>query len=905
MAIFQNKVYKDQLLAVDHELVGIKDRGVEPHTPNNAEISGTVVNFHPMVRDNWGTIDPIRGLMGSYYTRYQGSKGQTLYSYAGALKRLKEGEFPGAFDSGGNGIGSLRKQLTPAQGGGNSNTNIVLTINQNITYENSIRFIRDLGAKNAWNSYENSEPYAWFRDKFEDYIAGSIEIEDRIDQSSISYPGLLTNFDQTYLDHTSNHYLFSSNKQIAAESGLLTTVEPVYNFYVNSNPDYEDVIADPRIQEFLIPNAYYLQLELQNTSSEFLAPFHRTAITMGEKIPWFIQSIVNSAIERDSGVYYNLYSDRISVAINTLPEVIKEKIKDVNNNIAVLSSDLAVLNSDSIIEETLPFYNKITIGYDADRRTGDIATGISFLQRLLINENTRDFVDILQTYAIIKYREHNVEGPQRLFSTRQKKVTNSETGDFENSSENLNIPILFGIDPTDPTPFTTTEQLEGIEQGPNNLSSLKDVKFLRDYFGKMGEGELEIQTESALYAYGFLFDENGNPTENLLDFKRSVLDIYENRICETETLMYIIEKHRVPSFAPAGLPTIGGLETQPVQTFFISPKYSDFVRDTVFYDSQIKYNQNYRYIFKKIVLVFGNEYKYNNVNFLFNSAGTIATSFDLEYENNLSIKAIVVPYNFDGITVSVIDKPPVSPEISFYPLKGINNKVKILLNSSTGDYFDKPVVIQQSDKEFFEEEYFGQFNEDLTYADIVEQEKKIQFKTDDFVNKYHLFRLTSPPKSYLDFQNTLIEIDPPIGVPGYYEDIILPNRKYYYCVRSVDVHNNISNPTYIFEIEMVDNNGQIYLKQNVFTYKSNKPAYIKNGRKFIYIEPSLQQSSFGDSTVAAPASVDELPEDSLLGVEGISKVWTKEYKIRITSKKTGKKMDLNITFKNSGITNSG
>lgn len=902
MAIFQNKAYKDQLLAVDQELVGIKDRGIEPHTANNAEISGTVVNFHPMVRDNWGTVDPIRGLMGSYYTRYQGSKGQTLYNYAAALRRLKEGELPGAFDEGDDGIGNLRKQLMPAQGEGNSNTNIILTIDESTTDENSIRFVRDLGAKNAWNSYENSEAYAWFRDQFEEYIAGSVNVEDRINQSSVFYPGLLTNFDQTYLDHTSNHYLFSSNKQIVAESGLVTAVEPVYNFYVNSNPDYEDVIADPRIQEYLIPNAYYLQLELQNTSSEFLAPFHRTAITMGEKIPWFIQSIVNSAIERDSGVYYNLYSDNMSAAISTLPEVTKEKIKDVNNNIAVLNSDLAVLNPGSIIDETLPFYNKITIGYDADIRTGDVTPGTSFIQRLLANEDTRDFVDILQTYAIIKYREQNSESPQRLFSTRQKKITNPETADFDNSSENLDIPILFGIDPTDPA-FISAEQLEGIEQGPNNLSSLKDVKFLRDYFGKMGEGELELQTESALYAYGFLFDENGNPTENLLDFKRSILDIYENRTCETETLMYVVEKYRVPKFAGPGIPAVGGVETQPVQTFFISPKYAGFVNDTVFYDSQIKYKQHYRYVFKKIVLVFGNEYKYNNINFLFNSAGTVATSFDLEYENNLSIKAIVVPYNFDGVTVSVIDKPPVSPEISFYPLKGINNKVKILLNSSTGDYFDKPIAIQQGDEQFFEEEYFGQFDEELTYSNIIEQEKKIQFKTDDFVNKYHLFRLTTPPESYLDFQNTLIEIDPSIGVPGYYEDTILPNRKYYYCARAVDIHNNISNPTYIFEIEMVDNNGQVYLKQNVFTYKSNRPTYTKNGRRFIYIEPSLQQSSLESDAVTAPADINEPPEDSLLGIEGISKVWTKEYKIRITSKKTGKKMDLNVTFKNSGVTN--
>ena len=148
--------------------------------------------------------------MGSYYTRYLGSKGSTLYSYAGALRTLREGELPGAFDgsANGSGIGRLRNQLMPAQGAGNSNTNIVLTINQNLTDESSIRFTRNLGAKNAWKSYENSEPYAWFRDQFQDYIAGSIEIKDRVDQSSHSYPGLLTNFDQIYLDHVKSLLIF-------------------------------------------------------------------------------------------------------------------------------------------------------------------------------------------------------------------------------------------------------------------------------------------------------------------------------------------------------------------------------------------------------------------------------------------------------------------------------------------------------------------------------------------------------------------------------------------------------------------------------------------------------------------------------------------------------------------------
>ena len=63
----QDDSYKDRLLIVDNNLVGIKNRGVNT---NNAEIVGNPVNFHPMLRDNWGTEDPLRGVLGSYYTKY-------------------------------------------------------------------------------------------------------------------------------------------------------------------------------------------------------------------------------------------------------------------------------------------------------------------------------------------------------------------------------------------------------------------------------------------------------------------------------------------------------------------------------------------------------------------------------------------------------------------------------------------------------------------------------------------------------------------------------------------------------------------------------------------------------------------------------------------------------------------
>ena len=382
-----------------------------------------------------------------------------------------------------------------------------------------------------------------------------------------------------------------------------------------------------------------------------------------------------------------------------------------------------------------------------------------------------------------------------------------------------------------------------------------------------------------------------NPQSDLNSeaFKRSLKQIFENKTCHSETLLYVVEKYRVE-------------DDQLVQKIFISPNIDGTGPDLTYYDSQVKYNAKYRYDFKKVVLVFGNTYKYPDSNGF--SAGLSQASVNIEdIQNTPSIKAVLVPYTTDGIEVAIIDRPPVSPSISFYPIKGDDTNVKILLNSSTGDYMDRPVQILDTDAQFYEEEYFGQTGVNKSFEDIRSENRKIQFKSDDPVDKYQLFRISNMPTSYRDFNNNFVEVDPEIGTAGYYQDNILPNRKYYYCARSLDVHNNISNPTYIFEIEIVNNEGQIFLRQEIFTFEAAKPEVVKNGRRFIYIEPSFNQVAL-ENPPDAPANANVAPENNILGIaDQPESCWNKAFKIRVTSKKTGKKLDLNLTFKNSGVTN--
>ena len=123
----------------------------------------------------------------------------------------------------------------------------------------------------------------------------------------------------------------------------------------------------------MIPNAYYLQLELRNTTTGTLAPYHKSAIEIAGLVPWFTTAW-SGVTDSNTLRYYQSYSramaaDEESWRGGLVTSRIGEMERN-NRDLAVLYSDLGVLTEGSLNEGQIPFYNKIIIDDDPEWKNG-------------------------------------------------------------------------------------------------------------------------------------------------------------------------------------------------------------------------------------------------------------------------------------------------------------------------------------------------------------------------------------------------------------------------------------------------------------------------------------------------------------------------------------------------------
>jgi len=208
-----------------------------------------------------------------------------------------------------------------------------------------------------------------------------------------------------------------------------------------------------------------------------------------------------------------------------------------------------------------------------------------------------------------------------------------------------------------------------------------------------------------------------------------------------------------------------------------------------------------------------------------------------------SIQLVQVPY-YQQETV-MMDNPPVWPDVDVITYRNVENQIAFWLTGNGGDYTIVPKLIQPGDEEIMDS---------IRIAQELDSTEPVRFKSDDHARFFEVFRLDKKPKRYSDFEGAKIaHVDTKININQkcqfstsgeWIDKNIKPNIKYYYTFRTIDNHNHFSNPTPVYELEMVYDGYAPFLLRKVYDLDENAPPPqkpVKKFTKYIYIKPALTQ----------------------------------------------------------------
>ena len=272
--------------------------------------------------------------------------------------------------------------------------------------------------------------------------------------------------------------------------------------------------------------------------------------------------------------------------------------------------------------------------------------------------------------------------------------------------------------------------------------------------------------------------------------------------------------------------------------------------------------------------------------------------FKISYEPFLKI--IEVPIY--SKTLRILDNPPNRLNITPYQILDDSQKVGFDLHYNVFSDVAFPPGISDSDSEYRERYLNGKdlLSTTKISAESVSKQRNIE-----------VYRTTTKPTSLADFDGSLyktISLKP--FNERYYRDTygvclsqIKTNQKYYYLFR---VTNELGTPGHISEIyetELINDGGYKFALFNTMLESElgelPPPETSKPIKKLFQLRPKFEQiaidtsgADFNESANSQVSSLNIGTADDL--------IWDKTFKIRLTSKKTGKKIDLNITYKIGG-----
>jgi len=433
-----------------------------------------------------------------------------------------------------------------------------------------------------------------------------------------------------------------------------------------------------------------------------------------------------------------------------------------------------------------------------------------------------------------------------------------------------------------------------------------------------------------------------NFVENNVNVKiNSLQDFFNAEIRHNEIIAYRVEK--------IGGPPSGDNNTQnTIQNFWFMNDGNAFN----FYDTQVKYNTDYTYNIYKYVLVLSVEYKtqdlaltkqlgceeevgslgtYHGLSFydpftdeerleIFDSS-KITTNFkfiprsqsfveensqafsvfeylaDMNFQYEPALKVIELPVS--SKTLKVLDHPGNEVTVRPYQVLGTSRKLGFDFQYEGFNSVVFPSIISTND---------FSYRSSYLNANDLQEDELLPYESISNPRFIDVYRIDTKPRTFTDFDKNLIgSADLKIKNErkftydvGFFEDDVVPNQKYYYLFRARTQQGLLSTPSVVYEAQLINDGGYFYAIFNTFTEEELQEEQFRTTTKqlknLFHLQPNLSQLTLNTENVDFSQSASSQLKNVTVGTAD-DLIWDKTFKIRLTSKKTGKKIDFNVTYK--------
>jgi len=700
-----------------------------------------------------------------------------------------------------------------------------------------------------------------------------------------------------------------------------------YNHYLK---EYQDFVSDID-SELNIPNMYFLksaELALEADANLSLTSSVIKFVSLEQTIP---KSVIGNLLKgiplrqfvvaRESGVLppedpIAIYLSS-SVVLNPVSSstniVIQNMLENVMFDEDVLSDEGSPYTLMSDSTDKIPYYMTFTIPTDAPSTTAKSIADNEFSQKFL------------KTLKEVFLEEISLVPDSKNYVLDMSYVSGSEDSETVYDIESANV-----------TSLRTVDFLKILTYAHNNYNSTTDNCY---YVGGKSASRTAVLDNQNVYRYrnsinsmAVLDDVVDNLTTN---FETDLKAIYSTDAFADsgETLAYRVEKI-------GGIPS-GDNQTQNVlQNFWFFN--SDSIEEINFFDSQVKYDKDYTYKVYAYVLTEGVKYGFSDVRLsrlisesetginclefydpntnepiaqLFESSddnvllnnNRFATNaqirtkkkyvadFNLNYEPNLKILEIPIFQK----TLRTMDNPPNSFDVTPSHKIDASNTIEFFINYETfHEELTYPKAISDSDSVLL-----GHY----THGRDLSANSEIDLESASLQRYIEIYRTDVKPLAYTDFDGKLlktVDLRIPESKNSYsnarVSDRIPSNKKYYYVFRFVNEQGIPGHLSEIYEAQLVNDGGYVYSVFNILFEEDLAQSAFSNPftqfKKLIQLQPNVSHMVFDTSDVdfdsAASAQIDNL----VVGTAD-DLIWNKTFKLRTTSRKTGKKIDFNITYK--------